>query len=684
MHIHVQSLVSSVERVRLKVVEPFTRLESQTLVLTRLHATTDLLRRVARIQQLVKRLPGLEPLRAAHIISELGELYRDVDLSGLEILDTEERLIKKETASVEQQASKIVEQGLQSLNEEQVGIGIEIMMKLDTAEKEVNRLMDKAVEHVEHSIKYALDMNNLVPLATRGGAGRVSGINIPANIQNFRNKLWSAWENALSTVYTMCAQMSVIQQVLNNKVSYSGVTANENHSDIASVFWSQIDDLLAKHLSSAAKGSSYMKQALEGEYPKLLRLHLDLHKKLKTLNPSDSKQIFPSMGKCVRQFETAYLSRSVMLVLDCVREMFPEGEPLVPPEPPSTDKVDAFIKTISSELSVSLVDQALAIPVARNVSKAVSLFCQKGEQMLVNTADATQVIESPTVSQDLNVNIANIVNYMCEQTKGVITNLGLNKNVTSSIDSALESGHLLTQQILNPLLASILVAIESILLTMHNEDYNINEFNGSSSLYMRELQAFISRAVTSYLSPFHNQILVTQSCSEVASRTIELFIRNASLLRPLSECGRKKLLADFKSLEDAINPLCVHLSELGSVYSMLRSMRPLITATPNEIASSPVLGQVIPYSLAITLLFSWGPPELPSPHQSVGWPISKLSEWLDNHPDEKDRLELLNGAFHKYEQHVYSENKSSFHEIYPVMKSLLATASKHLSSSSHH
>lgn len=49
--------------------------------------------------------------------------------------------------------------------------------------------------------------------------------------------------------------MSVIQQVLNNKVSYSGVTANENHSDIASVFWSQIDDLLAKHLSSAAKGS---------------------------------------------------------------------------------------------------------------------------------------------------------------------------------------------------------------------------------------------------------------------------------------------------------------------------------------------------------------------------------------------------------------------------------------------
>lgn len=59
-------------------------------------------------------------------------------------------------------------------------------------------------------------------------------------------------------------------------------------------------------------------------------------------------------GKCVRQFETAYLSRSVMLVLDCVREMFPEGEPLVPPEPPSTDKVDAFIKTISRYLLTTI------------------------------------------------------------------------------------------------------------------------------------------------------------------------------------------------------------------------------------------------------------------------------------------------------------------------------------------
>ena len=68
----------------MKVVEPFNRIESQTLVLSRLHATSDLLRRSARIQQLVKRLHGLDPLRAAHIISELS--MKDLDLIDSYIL----------------------------------------------------------------------------------------------------------------------------------------------------------------------------------------------------------------------------------------------------------------------------------------------------------------------------------------------------------------------------------------------------------------------------------------------------------------------------------------------------------------------------------------------------------------------------------------------------------------------
>lgn len=683
MHIHVQSLLSSVERVRMKVVEPFNRIESQTTVLSRLHATSDLLRRAARIQQLVKRLPGLDPLRTAHIISELGELYQDVDLSGLDILESEERQIKKERAAVEQKALKIVQQGLQGLDQNQVAVGIEIMIKLNIAEKEVNALMEEAIKQVKNGMKNALDMNALVPSTARGGAGRVSGVNIPTNIQYFRNKLWSSWEHTLnSTIHPVCCQMTLIQNVLNNKIGDMclSLPENEKKSDLAYIFWSEVDNLMKRSLLKAAEGSSYTKQALEVEYPKLLRMHLDFHKKLQTLNqPGSSKPIFPVIGSCLKDFETAYLTKSTNIVLTSVREMFSEGKESTPVHPPSSDKIDSLVKMISNELSVALVDSTLTEAVAKNVvAKAIKLFCQKAEEMIVTTPEASQVIESPNLSQELNISIANSVFYFSEQVKNVLNNLNVKKSIASCITTALQNGNKLTQEILNPLLASVIVAIDSILLTMHNEDYNLKEYNGASSLYMRELQAFIARAATTYLSPFQNLTLVTQSCLEVSSRTLELFMRNATLVRPISISGQKKLLSDFKTVEDAISPLCTQLSELGKIYRTLRSLRALVTAPITEVVASPVLGQVIPYSLIITFLISRGPPELPSPHQSVDWTIAAYSEWLDNHPDETSRLELLSGALQKYRKTICDQGLSTFDDIYPVIKSLLENATQYL------
>jgi hypothetical protein len=81
--------------------------------------------------------------------------------------------------------------------------------------------------------------------------------------------------------------------------------------------------ILSKALSRAAQGSSYIKQALEGEHPKLLRLHLDLHKRLIKINAS----IFTSIKECGSQFENAYLSKSLARLLDAVHSMFASGVP---------------------------------------------------------------------------------------------------------------------------------------------------------------------------------------------------------------------------------------------------------------------------------------------------------------------------------------------------------------------
>lgn len=65
------------------------------------------------------------------------------------------------------------------------------------------------------------------------------------------------------------------------------------------------------------------------------------------------------------------------------------------------------------------------------------------------------------------------------------------------------------------------------------------------SLYMKELQSFISRVMAEYFHHFQCVDFIYDRTEAIAQRTIELFIRHASLLRPLGEGGKMRLAADF-------------------------------------------------------------------------------------------------------------------------------------------
>ncbi|RZF41018.1 hypothetical protein LSTR_LSTR002650 [Laodelphax striatellus] len=569
---HTQRLLSSVERLRGKVIEPFNKLETQTVMLARLHATSDLLRRTARIQQLAKRLPTLEPVRASATISELDELCCDVDLSGLQILEDDQRLIRSETARVEKEGQQMLNQGLRSLNQAQVSSAIQVFRNLGILEREMNMLLDKSLNKVQQNAEKALDIQNYNPTErlnkSKGGPGRATGSMYPGNVSNFRNTLWTAWENVLyQVVHSQATQLALIQTVLckkSNPLSLISDPPDEKNSEIAAIFWTHVNDLLSGKLSKAAESSSFIKQALEGEYPKLLRLHLDLHKKLQA-EPLTAN-IFPDAGRCGHQFETAYLSKSVARLLDSVHSMFANESP------PTTEDVDTLIRTVTNELSVSLIEEALSLTVARNIGKAVRLFCLKGEQMLSVRGEATQVIEPPTCGQQLNVSVANIAFYLATQVRRVATNMSatLSPAAVAELTKALGNADHLTKLIINPL------------------------------------------------------------------------------------------------LETAISPLCKQLTELGRNYKLLRAFRPLVSAAPQEVADCPLLGDLVPHSLALTCLFSRAPPELPA-----NWSIDRLSQWLDSHKDEKQRLELLSGALQKYQQTVRQQNQQSFHPVYPILMQIL-------------
>lgn len=675
---HIQSLLSAVERLRGKIVDPFNRIEMQTIVLARLHETSDLLRRVARMQHLSKRLnsqmnsitQGPDIVKAANSLHELEQLMADTDLNGLDVIADDQQAVKAQRATVQRIATHTLTQGLQAMDRTKVSTAVQVFQNLGIIDGAVDTTIESTLSDIERISTESLDVSLMTnqDFGKRGAPGRAA-IPSPGSSGNLRTKIWENLERLFQdTLYTQCLQIELLQRVLL-----------EHHTkgfhDLSEKFWDKVNALLAKVLVERAQGSSFVKQALEGEYPKFLRIFLDLSKRLK--DRSHSIGIYGIDRNVLLPFENAYLSRSVSRLLDPVHNMF-SGEGL-----PTHDEIDNLIRTVTNELSVSLVDDGLSTVVSRNVGKAIRLFCLKCEQSVVTGGEASQVIDSPTTGQQTNITLANLLHYLANQTNRVIANLagGLSSEGSAIITTALKETDALTKSVLVPLLTSISDAIESIILTMHDDP----EFRETSSplgkeigcsLYMRELQGFILRSVNTFLLPYKNQIVVAESCKTVVSRCIELFVRHACLLRPLTDFGRAKLLVDFAQMEVAVTPLCrggqMSLLEQQQ-YRTLRALRTLLPLSPEEMVDRILEGQgesSVPPSLILLHLFSGAPPELASPHQSAGWSIGRLSQWMDNHPSERDRLTLCSGPLERYQLTVRQQNLPSFHPLFPQMMKL--------------
>lgn len=180
------------------------------------------------------------------------------------------------------------------------------------------------------------------------------------------------------------------------------------------------------------------------------------------------------------------------------------------------------------------------------------------------------------------------------------------------------------------------------------------------------------------MTPYLNQLSV---------RCIDLFIRNASILRPCSDSTRGRLLVDSQQIENIIQTiLCPKLTDLGVSYKQLKAFRhllsiksPLEVEAPSSLGDdvvdeshySVIISESLPYSILLHYLFSYAPTDFRSPHQSLDWSVARYSEWLDKHTSEKERLMVVKSSLENYVNTVRQKNATKFATIYPLMVRLL-------------
>uniref|UniRef100_A0A8D3E4S1 Conserved oligomeric Golgi complex subunit 5 n=1 Tax=Scophthalmus maximus TaxID=52904 RepID=A0A8D3E4S1_SCOMX len=645
--------------IRTKIVDPYNKIMARITQLARLQVACDLLRRIIRILYLSKRLQGQlqggsrEITKAAQSLNELDYLSQGVDLSGIEVIENDLLLISRARLEVENQAKRLLEQGMEIQNPTQVGTALQVFYNLGSLRETISSVVGGYRTTIQDNITSALDIKGLTqPANPRGAPGRAV-LPTPGNTAAFRAALWTNLEKLMDQICAACRQVQHLQKVLMKKrdpvthVCFIDEISKDGQPDILYTFWTDVTNALRVEFHRATEASSFLKQAFDGEYPKLLRLYNELWRRLQQYSASlgsltssggmdtsldimvpetDTQDLFThgkqdyspekALKDSLQPYEAAYLSKSLSRLFDPINLVFPMGGR----NPPSSDEMDSIIKTISSELNVALVDPDLSLAVAKNAAKTVQLFCVKSEQLVSLMGSAVQ-----------------------------------------------------------PLLQSVSDSIEAIIITLHQEDFSgplssPDKPDVPCSLYMKELQGFISRVMADYFRHIQCSDFIYESTESIAQRAIELFLRHASLLRPLGEGGKMRLAADFAQMEMAVGPLCRRVSDLGKPYRMLRSFRPLLFQTSELIAASPAVGDLIPYSILLHFLFNRAPSELRSPHQRAEWSIARYSQWLDDHPSERDRLSLIRGALEAYVQSVRARQGKEFAPIYPIMLQLLQRA----------
>ncbi|ERE72722.1 conserved oligomeric Golgi complex subunit 5 [Cricetulus griseus] len=695
---------------------------------------------------------------------QIDYLSQGIDLSGIEVIENDLLFIARARLEVENQAKRLLEQGVETQNPTQVGTALQVFHNLGTLKDTVTNVVDGYCTTLEDSINNALDVKVLTQpsqSAVRGGPGRAT-MPTPGNTAAFRASLWTNMEKLMDHICAACGQVQHLQKVLTKKrdpVSHicfieeivkpaispmvTGkkfyfpmddrdsfifldivgmrdsailslvkvlifIMGKDGQPEILYMFWSAVTQALSSHFHAATNSSMFLKQAFEGEYPKLLRLYNDLWKRLQQYSQNtqgnfrtsgtadlcietphmedDTQDMFilkrpdydpeKALKDSLQPYEAAYLSKSLSRLFDPINLVFPPGGR----NPPSSDELDGIIKTIASELNVAAVDANLTLAVSKNVAKTIQLYGVKSEQLLCTQGDASQVIGPLTEGQKRNVGVVNSLFKLYQAVaKVVASQSSFPSAAEQTVTSALKTIHSLMGNAIQPLLTSVADAVEAIIITMHQEDFSGSLSSSGKpdvpcSLYMRELQGFIARVMNDYFKHFECLDFVFDNTEVIARRAIELFIRNASLVRPLGEGGKMRLATDFAQMELAVGPLCRRVSDLGKSYRMLRSFRPLLFQTSEHVAESPAVGDVIPFSVIIQFLFTRAPAELKSPFQRAEWSHARFSQWLDDHPSEKDRLLLLRGALEAYVQSVRSREGKEFAPVYPIMVQLLQKA----------
>ncbi|ETI56575.1 hypothetical protein F441_00912 [Phytophthora nicotianae CJ01A1] len=394
-------------------------------------------------------------------------------------------------------------------------------------------------------------------------------------------------------------------------------------------------------------------------------------------SPAERTQLLDSMAPLY----DAFIDRAYRRMSNPIQLMFPQSSNFHA-SPPGRSDMQTLSRTIFSELEHAGQDLVLLDGTLQQVRKAVNLFCSNVKRIMHQgkAAAATMSSFGRTPAQAHNVGLMNVLSLLDDAVEEVMnrietaaapngTQTGTSTHMSSAADpvatgvmSSKEAKELCTKNLspcremigdlkyalLGFYLQALAVLLESIFAKMHDESFGDQSATArvatsggaprssgggrssqgtSGSKYMQEFSNAFTIILEEHLRRLPIAVFATKCLADFVERLISVFIRHASLLRPLTENGKLRLANDMAQLELRLEHI-VPLRNIGAAYEELRAFRHMIFLDNSEILRDTTIDKIRPSNVWHHLT-SRAPPELQLPHQMKHWTASKYIEWLD-------------------------------------------------------
>ncbi|KAJ4833599.1 Conserved oligomeric Golgi complex subunit [Turnera subulata] len=706
----VSSLQSTVRRARSELSDPLVSIRSKTRQLSSLHRTSQLLQHAIRALRLSRKLRDLvsaadpdpdklDLAKAAQLYSEILTMCDEYDLRGLEPVDEELEWVKEVGDRLRREGMRVVERGMEALNQAEVGTGLQVFFNLGELNFTVDQLVNKYKGLGVKAIATALDMKAIS--AAGGGPGSGFGSGGPGGIRGSgtpqigasaraREALWQRMATCMDQLHSVVVAVWHLQRVLYKKrdpfthILLLDEVIKEGDPMLTDRVWEALIKAFASQMKSAFTASSFVKEIFTLGYPKLFSMIENLLERIS--HDTDVKGVLPAitlegkdqMVSAIEIFQTAFLSSCLSRLSDLVDTVFPMPSR---GSVPSKEQISKIISRIQEEIEAVQLDARLTLLVLHVIGKVLHLLAQRAEYQISPGHESRQITGPATPAQVKNFALCQHLQEIHTRISSII--IRLPPIAADVLSPSLGVIYGVARDSVIPLFKAMIDCLQSCILQIHEQNFAVLGLDAATdnntSPYMDELQKcilhfraeFLSRLLPSSASPTGGESICTQLVRSMASRVLTFFIRHASLVRPLSESGKLRMARDMAELELTVGQNLFPVEQLGQPYRALRAFRPLIFLETSQLADSPLL-QDLPPSVILHHLYSRGPDELQSPLQRNKLTLHQYSLWLDSQGEDQI-WKGIKATLDDYAAKVRSRGDKEFSPVYPLMLRLGST-----------